>query len=308
MFEKQALSVSNRIVVVLTGLLVFSVLPVGTQIDENSDSNNEPRALTNFQDHMNVGELGPRMVVVPIGGAKVRNCIPEKVCNETITDILRSMIDMPYAISKYEITFAEYDLFATVTGRDLPEDNGWGRGTQPVIFVAWKDTLAYVNWLSEQTGFTYRLPTVVEWEHAARAGEHTAYWWGPELQHNRANCSECKTRWSEKRAAPVGSFNPNPWGIHDMHGNVSEFTQDCSIVNKQFRLGKRKRFWRLSEPAWFNEDCEWVHLKGSSWLSTDDCPFRTEKVQNNPHFPKRFFTYHHRNSSAALGMRVVREL
>ena len=151
-----------------------------------------------------MGELGPRMVVVPFGGAKVPNCIPEKVCNETITDILRSMIDTPYAISKYEITFAEYDLFATVTGRELPEDNGWGRGTQPVIFVAWKDTLAYVNWLSEQTGFTYRLPTVIEWEHAARAGEHTAYWWGigtsaqsSQLQrmHDPMERETSRTRW-----------------------------------------------------------------------------------------------------------------
>ena len=248
------------------------------------------------------------MVVVPIGGKKVTNCIPEKFCKETITDILRSMIESPYAISKYEITFAEYDLFATITGRELPEDNGWGRGTQPVIFVAWKDTLAYVRWLSKQTGFTYRLPTVVEWEHAARAGKHTAYWWGSELQHNRANCSSCMTKWSGRRPAPVGSFEPNPWGIHDMHGNVTEFTQDCSIENTKFRLRKRKQFWRLSDAPWFNEDCEWLHTKGSSWLVTRESSYRTETIQDSPHFPTRFFRFYHRDSSVSVGMRVVREL
>ena len=292
----------------LVCLLAFPVVDISTQPDVLLDTASDKRALSTFQDQLIVGELGPTMVVVPIGGKKVPNCIPEKVCNETITDIVRSMIDSPYAISKFEITFAEYDLFANATGRELPEDNGWGRKTQPVIFVAWKDTLAYVNWLSEQTGFTYRLPTVIEWEHAARAGEHTAYWWGSELQHNRANCSECMTRWSEKRAAPVGSFNPNPWGIHDMHGNVSEFTQDCSIENKRFRLGKRKRFWRLSEPARFIADCEVIHLKGSSWLTTYDSPFRKETDENNPHFPTRFVTYDHRYKSAAKGIRIVREL
>ena len=287
---------------------MFPVFSVSTQPDELSATASDKRAPSTFQDQLMVGELGPRLVVVPIGGAKVRNCIPEKVCNETITDIVRSMIDSPYAISKYEITFAEYDLFANATGRELPEDNGWGRGTQPVIFVAWKDTLAYVNWLSEQTGFTYRLPTVIEWEHAARAGEHTAYWWGSELQHNRANCSKCMTKWSGRRPAPVGSFGPNPWGIHDMHGNVTEFTQDCSIENKRFRLGRRKQFWRLSEPAWFNEDCEWIHLKGSSWKFTYESSYRRETVQDSPHFPTRIYRFNHRLSSVGIGMRVVREL
>ena len=299
---------NHRIGTALVCLLAFSVVDVTTQVEERSDQTGGHGALSTFQDSLDVGELGPKMVVVPIGGAKVRNCIPDKVCNETITDIVRSMIDSPYAISKYEITFAEYDLFANATGRELPEDNGWGRGTQPVIFVAWKDTLAYVNWLSEQTGFTYRLPTVIEWEHAARAGEHTAYWWGLELQHNRANCSKCMTKWSGRRPAPVGSFGPNPWGIHDMHGNVTEFTRDCSIENKRFRLGKRKRFWRLSEPARFIADCEWLHTKGSSWLVTRDSPFRAQSVQANPHFPTRFRTFNHRDSSVGIGMRVVREL
>ena len=308
MFENQSLSVNNRIALALAGLLVFSVLSVSTQIDGNSDPNNELLALSTFQDQMNVGELGPRMVVVPIGGAKVHNCIPEKVCKGTITDILRSMIDTPYAISKYEITFAEFDLFATETGRELPEDNGWGRGAQPVIFVTWTDALAYVNWLKEQTGFNYRLPTVVEWEHAARAGKHTAYWWGSELQHNRANCSKCMTKWSGQQAAPVGSFGPNPWGIYDMHGNVTEFTQDCSIENKQFRLGKRQRFWRLSKPARFIADCEVIHLKGSSWLTTYDSPYRRETETDDPHFPRRFVTYNFRYKSAAKGIRIVREL
>ena len=276
--------------------------------DERVKSSEELRPLTTFRDSLEVGQLGPAMVVVPIEGKKVSNCIPEKVCDETITDIIRSMIDIPYAISKHEITFDQYDVFASATGRVFPEDNGWGRGEQPVIFITYKQALAYVDWLSEQTGFTYRLPTVVEWEHAARAGKRSAYWWGPELGRNRANCSECGSRWSDERPVAVGTFPANPWGIHDMHGNVTEFTQDCWVKKKRFRLWKRKQFWRLSEPAVFDRDCEWVHIKGSSWISTHDSPFRREVEENNPHFPKRFFGYDDRTRSAGIGMRVVREL
>ena len=155
---------------------------------------------------------------------------------------MRSQLDSRYAISKYEITFNDYDLFSEETGREAPEDNGWGRATHPVIFVAWRDALAYAAWLSDQTGYTYRLPTVVEWEHATRAGTQSAYWWGPEIERNRANCSECGSRWSRLQTAPVGSFPPNPWGIYDMHGNVREFTQDCALRGEKWHPFNRYRY------------------------------------------------------------------
>ena len=95
--------------------------------------------------------------------------------------------------------FDQYDEFAKATNRELPEDEGFGRGRLPVIFVSWDDAVAYAEWLSRQTGKRYRLPTEAEWEYAARAGTETEYWWGNEMKKGLANCSGCGTRVGPRR-------------------------------------------------------------------------------------------------------------
>ena len=136
-------------------------------------------------------------------------------------------IGKPFALGKYEVTFEAYDAFATATGRSEPSDSGWGRGNRPVINVSWDDATAYAAWLSQQTGKKYRLPTEAEWEYAARAGSTTKYPWGDEVGLNNANCDGCGSQWDNKQTAPVGSFVANAFGLHDMHGNVWEWVQDC---------------------------------------------------------------------------------
>ncbi|MDE0372435.1 MAG: SUMF1/EgtB/PvdO family nonheme iron enzyme [Rhodospirillales bacterium] len=106
-----------------------------------------------------------------------------------------------------------------------PDDADWGRGNRPVINVSWEDARTYVRWLSWKTGERYHLPSESEWEYAARAGSQTRYAWGDEIGHNRANCLECGDSW--EKTAPVGSFSPNAFGLHDMHGNVWEWVEDC---------------------------------------------------------------------------------
>jgi formylglycine-generating enzyme required for sulfatase activity len=126
-----------------------------------------------------------------------------------------------FALGKYPVTFAEYDAFCEATGREKPDDNGWGRERRPAINVSWQDATAYVEWLSEATGKPYRLPTEAEWEYCCRAGTTTEYSCGDEITEKDANVGG-QVHWTTE----VGAYTANPWGLHDMHGNVWEFVED----------------------------------------------------------------------------------
>ena len=144
------------------------------------------------------------------------------------------LIKQRFAVSRFEVTFEEWDACVTVGGCTYsPSDLGWGRGTRPVINVSWNDIQEYVTWLSKRTGKSYRLLSEAEWEYAARAGTSTKYFWGDEIGQNNANCVGCGSQWDRKQTAPVGSFGANAFGLYDMHGNVSEWTQDCDHKNYQ---------------------------------------------------------------------------
>lgn len=133
-----------------------------------------------------------------------------------------------FAIGKYEVTFDEWDRCVAEGGCDYePADRGWGRGDRPVVHVSLLDVETYLAWLREATGRPYRLPGSAEWEYAARAGTTTARWWGDEVGRGHAVCDECGLEWEVGSTAPTGSLPPNPWGLHDMLGNVSELVADC---------------------------------------------------------------------------------
>jgi formylglycine-generating enzyme required for sulfatase activity len=116
--------------------------------------------------------------------------------------------------------------------------------------VSWEDAVEYAKWLSEQTGKRYRLPTEAEWEYAARAGTETEYWWGNEMKSGMANCNAGDTRWGGKQTSPVGSFQPNPFGLYDTAGNVWEWVQDNWHGNYQGAPAdgtaweEKKSFWQ----------------------------------------------------------------
>ena len=137
------------------------------------------------------------------------------------------------------------------------DNNGWGRGRRPVINVSWDDAVAYTKWLSEQTSKRYRLPSEAEWEYAARAGTTTKYSWGKKIGRNRANCDGCGSQWDNKKTGPVGSFPANAWGLHDMHGNVWEWVQDC--WNDSYRGAP------TDGSAWEGGDCSRRVMRGCSW-------------------------------------------
>jgi len=195
----------------------------------------EEQALKPGQSFKECARDCPQMVVVPAGSFMMgawqtdRNAYIE-LPHHWVT------IAKPFAVSKYEVTFADWDACVAGGGCDGHEPNpqGWGRGRQPLIDVNWDDVQRYLVWLSQVTGKTYRLPSEAEYEYATRAGTTTVYPWGDDIKLNgqaMANCNGCGSQWDHKQAAPVGSFPPNKFGLYDMVGNVNEFTEDCLHLN-----------------------------------------------------------------------------
>ena len=147
----------------------------------------------------------------------------------------RVTIGSPFALSEFEITFAQWDACVARGGCGgyRPDDQGWGRGNRPVIGVSWNDAKAYVAWLSRTTGKHYRLASESEWEYAARAATTTPFSFGATINTNEANYDGTTAYGNgpkgvnRKKTLPVGSFSPNAFGLYDMHGNVWEWTEDC---------------------------------------------------------------------------------
>ncbi|AEF54925.1 SUMF1/EgtB/PvdO family nonheme iron enzyme [Marinomonas posidonica] len=169
-------------------------------------------------------------------------------------------VDIPngFYISKYEVTFDQYDKFAQATGRSLPLDNGWGRGKRPAINVSWYDAKAYTAWLSEQTGQEYRLPTEIEWEYSARADSSTAFWYGNDVKPGYSVCDSCGSQWDAVSTGPVGSQASNPLGLFDMHGNVAEWIEDCYHDSYEGAP--------TNNQVWLDNQCDNRVLRGGSWF------------------------------------------
>jgi formylglycine-generating enzyme required for sulfatase activity len=209
---------------------------------------------SSFRDTLKDGNLGPEMVMIPAGTFRMGDIQGGGYDNE---QPVHEVSVGQFAMGKYEVTFAEYDKFAEATGRNKPDDQGWGRGNRPVINVSWHDATAYAAWLSDQTGKQYRLPTEAEWEYAARAGTETKYWWGNEIGKNKANCYSDYCGDSFDYTSPVGSFAANPFGLYDTSGNVWEWT--CSEYEESYK-GKEK--------VCINENTNIYRvLRGGSWGS-----------------------------------------
>ena len=182
----------------------------------------------------------PEMVDIPAGSfmmGNINNFVPKdpRLVKATESEQPVHKVEIKaFKLGKYEITFAQYDAFAEATGKAKPEDEGHGRGQQPVGNVTWLEAVAYAEWLSQKTGKKFRLASEAEWQYAARAGTTTEYYWGNEPDRNFANYGKDESsglhasgadKWLH--AAPVGQLRPNQFGLYDMLGNVSEFVQDC---------------------------------------------------------------------------------
>tara|TARA_B100000315_G_scaffold260498_1_gene322405 strand:- start:12962 stop:13873 length:912 start_codon:yes stop_codon:yes gene_type:complete len=135
-------------------------------------------------------------------------------------------IGQTFAVGKFEVTFGQWDVCALEGGckKYFPADEGWGRGRRPVINVDWSDAKSYTEWLSRKTNKKYRLLSEAEWEYMARANTTTRYHFGDGIGQSDAQF-DYDSR--QKRTVSVGSFKSNAFGIHDVHGNVAEWVEDC---------------------------------------------------------------------------------
>jgi formylglycine-generating enzyme required for sulfatase activity len=200
----------------------------------------------------------PEMVVLPAGEFMMGSSADEVDHYDNEGPLHRVTIAQPLAVSKFEITFEQWDACVAVgTCAQVPDSN-MGRGTQPVINVSWDHAQQYVAWFSKMTGRSYRLLSEAEWEYAARASTTTAYSWGDELGKKNANCNGCGSEWDSLRTAPVGSFPPNQFDLYDMHGNVWEWVEDCWHTNYEGAPNDGS--------AWTAQgDCNNRVIRGGSW-------------------------------------------
>ncbi len=146
-------------------------------------------------------------------------------------------IKKDFAIGKYEVTFSQYDVFAKASRQKKPDDFGWGRGNRPVINVSLQNAKDYALWLSNKTNRNFRLPTEAEWEYVARTGFKKQLGFNDLLGLGDANCDDCRYFWESDQTMEVGSFDANKYGVHDLFGNVWEWT--CSIYTRQYTGDER---------------------------------------------------------------------
>lgn len=185
----------------------------------------------------------PIMAVVPAGSFRMGDLSGQGALNER--PVRTVTIPHSFAVSIYEVTWAEWEACVADNGcqpvnpRYGKADGGFGKGSRPVINVSWHDAKQYISWLSGKTRKRYRLLTESEWEYVARAGSTAIYSFGSSAealcQYGNGADQPSLFDWANRSCsdgydittAPVGSFQPNAFGLHDVHGNVREWTEDC---------------------------------------------------------------------------------
>lgn len=238
-----------------------------------------------IQDSLKSGGKGPLMVVIPaakyaMGSTSARNSDERPRHDVSVSQ---------FASSQYEITFAQYDLFAKAKGKKIPDSLYLDRETHPVIFISWDDAYYYTKWLSEETGQKYRLASESEWEYMASTGKKTTFWWGYDEEPNRAHCFGCGTNLDPRKSTKIGSFEANAFGLYDTSGNVAEWVHDCWHDN----------YKGAPEYAdvWEGGDCSYRVVRGGAY-STPPQSIRNSKRDKF----KSDKAYDH------IGIRVVREI
>jgi formylglycine-generating enzyme required for sulfatase activity len=176
------------------------------------------------------------MVVVPAGSFAMGSPETELGRKDNESPQHKVAFAQKFAVGRFSLTFDEWDACVADGGCNgySPPDQGWGRARRPVINVSWNEAKTYLAWLSRKTGKIYRLLSEAEREYVARAGTTTPFWWGSSISTSQANYNGNYTYGDDgargefrNETVPVETFAPNPWGLYQVHGNVSEWTEDC---------------------------------------------------------------------------------
>ena len=242
------------------------------------------------------GDAGwaPEMVAVPAGSFLMGTTQAEidALCKEYTDDaeyFRREVsqhevtISKPFAVGRFSVTRGEFAAFAEEAGHTIPDEaftyegGTWGMrkgrsfrnpgfaqdDSHPVVCVSWADAKAHAKWLSGKTGKDYRLLSEAEWEYACRAETSAPFWWGPLISTEKANYDGNSTfgggRKGEyrQRTVQAKAFEPNPWGLYQVHGNVWEWCEDCWNENYNGAPDDGS--------AWTVRNCALHPLRGGSW-------------------------------------------
>jgi formylglycine-generating enzyme required for sulfatase activity/serine/threonine protein phosphatase PrpC len=239
-----------------------------------------------FADTLKDGSAGPMMVGIPAGTFDMGSPGSSRHADERPR---HSVKVEKFAISKHEITFADYDKYINATGKKPPEDLYMDRATHPVIFVTWDDAYYYVKWLSEQTGHKYKLPSEAQWEYAAGTGKRSPFWWGFKEEPKRAHCFGCGSGLDPRKPTKVATFGANEFGVFDTAGNIAEWVHDCWHDNYKGAPA--------DDEVWEGGDCAFRVARGGSYSSPPQSVRHTKRDKF-----KSDSAYDH------VGIRVVRKL
>lgn len=262
-------------------------------LQENSARLN--RLPAHFHDTLSDGTAGPEMAIIPAGVYTQGNPETKREFGELTPRHVN--IEQAFAIGRFCITADEFERYAAATRHHWPDHLVRTEARQPVTNVNREEAMAYLAWLSAESGHRYRLPTEAEWEYAARAGSATRYCFGDDLGCSEANTGSFQIvgrsvqGWRRflpfcapmNQAVDVGLYPANIWGLHDMHGNVWEFTSDLwqgqADPNSPGKVGK------------------WFVTKGGSWFES---AWQSRSCARKP----RWFD----ELDVNLGFRAVREV
>lgn len=233
----------------------------------------------------------PEMVVVPAGSFIMGSAGNEEGRSRFEGPQHQVTIPRPFAISKYPITFDQWDACLADRGCNQyqPPDLNWGRGKRPVINVSWDDAKAYISWLNGKTRRNYYLPSEAQREYVTRAGTTTPFWWGSSIGPNQANYNDRARGDFDFQTGTVQSFEPNPWGLYQVHGNVYDWTEDCWNENYDGAP--------TDGSAWTSGDCNSRVARGGSW---DSFPRYLRSASRNVYIAV--------NRNPRYGFRVARAL